>query len=242
MMTLSPEMTIGEMVAQDYRAASVFGKYGIDFCCKGHRTLSEACERKGFSTEEIERELNEILRDPSDNSIDFKSWPLDLLTSYIEKTHHRYVEQQIPVLLQFLEKLCKVHGGRHPELFDIYDLFRFSAGDLTQHMKKEELILFPFINKMVLAEKYNVNIDMPNFGSVENPIEMMKDEHTTEGERFATIATLTDGFTPPEDACTTYRVTFQMLKEFEQDLHRHIHLENNILFPKAIMMQKLVFS
>lgn len=242
MITLTPEMTIGEMVAKDYRAASVFGKHGIDFCCKGHRTLAEVCERKGFSTEVIEQELEEILRNPSDNSINFNSWPLDLLTSYIEKTHHRYVEQQIPVLLQFLEKLCKVHGGRHPELLEIYDLFRLSAGDLAQHMKKEELILFPFVNKMVLAEKNNTPLNLPDFGSVENPIEMMKHEHTTEGERFETIATLTDGFTPPEDACTTYRVAFQMLKEFEQDLHRHIHLENNILFPRAILMQKMVFS
>ncbi|GGD34570.1 iron-sulfur cluster repair di-iron protein [Flavobacterium orientale] len=237
MITMTPETTIGEMVAQDYRAASVFGKHGIDFCCKGHRTLQEACERKGFSQEQIQSELKNVLQEPPANAIDFKTWPLDLLTTYIEKTHHRYVEKQIPVLLQFLEKLCKVHGGRHPELHDIYDLFRFSAGDLTQHMKKEELILFPFIQKMVKAQNENQRIEQPPFGSVENPIAMMKDEHTTEGDRFATIATLTDGFAPPEDACTTYRVTYQLLEEFEQDLHKHIHLENNILFPKAIALQ-----
>lgn len=234
---MTPETTIGEMVAQDYRAASVFGKHGIDFCCKGHRTLQEACERKGFSQEQIQSELKNVLQEPPANAIDFKTWPLDLLTTYIEKTHHRYVEKQIPVLLQFLEKLCKVHGERHPELFEINSLFKLSAGDLAQHMKKEELILFPFIQKMVKAQKDNQPIQEPHFGTVENPIAMMQDEHTVEGDRFATIATLTDGFTPPEDACSTYKVAFQMLKEFEQDLHKHIHLENNILFPKAIELQ-----
>jgi len=130
-----------------------------------------------------------------------------------------------------------VHGERHQELFEINALFKRSAGDLAQHMKKEELILFPFIQKMVKAQKENQLIQEPNFGTVENPIAMMKDEHTIEGERFDKIATLTDGFTPPEDACSTYKVTYQMLKEFEQDLYKHIHLENNILFPKAIQLQ-----
>ncbi|MCU0350294.1 iron-sulfur cluster repair di-iron protein [Flavobacterium filum] len=237
MNTLSHEMTIGEMVAQDYRAASVFGKHGIDFCCKGHRTLSEVCERKGFSVQEIESELEEVIQNSNDQSIDFKSWSPSLLIEYIVEKHHSYVEEKIPILLQFLDKLCKVHGERHPELFEINSLFKLSAGDLAQHMKKEELILFPFIQKMVKAQKDNQPIQEPHFGTVENPIAMMKDEHTVEGDRFATIATLTDGFTPPADACTTYRVTYQMLKEFEQDLHKHIHLENNILFPKAIRLQ-----
>ncbi|MCB0443168.1 MAG: hemerythrin domain-containing protein, partial [Flavobacterium sp.] len=156
---------------------------------------------------------------------------------YIEKKHHRYVEEKTPVLLAFLDKLTKVHGTKHPELFEINNLFYQGAGELAQHMKKEELILFPFIQKMVKAQKENQSIQEPHFGTVENPIAMMQDEHTVEGERFATIATLTDGFTPPEDACSTYRVAFQMLKEFEQDLHKHIHLENNILFPKAIELQ-----
>lgn len=237
MINIPTEMTIGEMVAHDYRAASVFGKYGIDFCCKGHRTLVEACESKGVDQKQIQHELEETLKITADFSIGFTAWPLDLLTSYIEKTHHKYVEEKIPVLLQFLEKLCKVHGSRHPELIEVYDLFRSSSADLTQHMKNEEWVLFPLINKMVLAKKNQVKINTSNFGGVENPIEMMKLEHITEGERFAQIATLTDGYTPPEDACTTYRVTFQMLKEFEEDLHRHIHLENNILFPKTFLLQ-----
>ncbi len=231
------QLTVGEYVANDFRTAALFSKYGIDFCCKGNRTIEEVCAKKNIDPTELEKEIQIVLETKNENAIDFKSWSPTLLIEYIVEKHHAYIEEKTPVLLQFLDKLCKVHGERHPELFEINALFKRSAGDLAQHMKKEELILFPFIQKMVKAQKENQLIQEPNFGTVENPIAMMKDEHTIEGERFDKIATLTDGFTPPEDACSTYKVTYQMLKEFEQDLHKHIHLENNILFPKAIQLQ-----
>jgi regulator of cell morphogenesis and NO signaling len=230
--------TIGEFVAQDFRTAALFSKYGIDFCCKGNRSLEEVCDKKTISPEELLKELNVILETKNDSGIDFKSWPLDLLADYIEKTHHRYVEEKTPVLLQFLAKLCKVHGASHPELFEINELFQGCAGELTQHMKKEELILFPFIKKMVKATLTDELIEQPHFGTVNNPIAMMMEEHEAEGDRFAKIATLTNNYTPPEDACNTYKVTFAMLNEFEQDLHKHIHLENNILFTKAVALEK----
>jgi regulator of cell morphogenesis and NO signaling len=230
--------TIGEYVAQDFRTAALFSKYGIDFCCKGNRTIEEVCEKKEVSPEELLSQLTEILATKNDNSIDFKSWPLDLLADYIEKTHHRYVEEKIPVLLQFLDKLCKVHGSSHPELFEINELFIGCAGELTQHMKKEELILFPFIKKMVKATLTDELIEQPHFGTVNNPIAMMMAEHEAEGDRFVKIATLTNNYTPPSDACNTYKVTFSMLNDFEQDLHKHIHLENNILFTKAVALEK----
>lgn len=231
------QLTVGDYVANDFRTAALFSKYGIDFCCKGNRTLEEVCAKKDINPAELEKEIQAVLETKNENTIDFKSWSPTLLIEYILEKHHSYVEEKIPVLLQFLEKLCKVHGERHPELFEINSLFKMSAGDLAQHMKKEELILFPYIQKMVKAQKENQPIQDPHFGTVVNPIAMMKDEHSIEGERFDKIATLTDGFTPPEDACSTYKVTYQMLKEFEQDLHKHIHLENNILFPKAIQLQ-----
>ena len=231
------QLTVGDYVANDFRTAALFSKYGIDFCCKGNRTIEEVCAKKNINPAELEKEIQAVLETKNENTIDFKSWSPTLLIEYILEKHHSYVEEKIPVLLQFLEKLCKVHGERHPELFEINSLFKMSAGDLAQHMKKEELILFPFIQKMVKAQKENQPIQEPHFGTVENPIAMMKDEHSIEGERFDKIATITDGFTPPEDACSTYKVTYQMLKEFEQDLHKHIHLENNILFPKAIRLQ-----
>ena len=181
--------------------------------------------------------MNAVLESKSDNNIDFKSWPIDLLIDYIEKTHHRYVEEKSTALLFYLDKLCKVHGQRHPELFEIGLHFKICATELAQHMKKEELILFPFVKKMFNALRDRESIEQPHFGTVNNPIAMMQDEHENEGERFRIIAKLTDNYNPPVDACETYRVTFAMLKEFEQDLHKHIHLENNIVFPKAQAME-----
>lgn len=227
------QITIGEFVGGDFRTAAIFSKYGIDFCCKGNRTLEEVCQKKGLDSNIIQDELNTVLESKSENHIDFKSWPTDLLIDYIEKKHHRYVEEKSTALLFYLDKLCKVHGERHPELFEIALHFKICAGELAQHMKKEELILFPFVKKMEWALRDNTTIEQPHFGSVDNPIAMMQDEHENEGERFQKIAQLTNEYNPPADACETYRVTFAMLKEFEQDLHKHIHLENNILFPKA---------
>ncbi|MFA5556243.1 MAG: iron-sulfur cluster repair di-iron protein [Flavobacteriaceae bacterium] len=224
---------IGEIVAQDFRTAALFSKLGIDFCCKGHRTLEEVSQKKSLDTNELSRQLKEIIETKGNNNIDFKSWPLDLLSDYVEKTHHRYIEEKTPVLLAFLSKLCKVHGERHPELFEINRLFTESAQDLAAHLKKEELILFPFIRKMVASQISGRPLEAPHFGTVDNPIAMMKHEHDTEGERFREIAKLTDQYNPPADACNTYRTTFMMLKDFEEDLHKHIHIENNILFVKA---------
>lgn len=228
---------IGTMVAADFRTAAVFKKYGIDFCCKGNRTIEEACAPKNIDTQKIYNDL-EAIPQGSTGDIDFTSWPLDLLADYVEKTHHRYVREKSPILQQFLDKLCKVHGGRHPELFEVKELFDESVEDLGSHMVKEESILFPFIRTMVEARNSNSVFEAPNFGTVENPVNMMMHEHTAEGERFEKISELTDGYTVPADGCNTYRVAFQMLAEFEDDLHRHIHLENNILFPKSVALEK----
>lgn len=237
-MEVLEKITIGEYVAKDFRTAAIFSKYGIDFCCKGNRTIQEACDKKDIDTNQLMEQLNTVLLTKNDNELDFKSWPLDLLADYIEKRHHRYVEEKTPMLLHFLDKLCKVHGESHPELFEINELFKASAGELAQHMKKEELILFPFVKKMVKATLTDNLIEQPHFGTVKNPIAMMMQEHDTEGERFRKIALLSNNYAPPADACTTYRVAFAMLEEFEQDLHKHIHLENNILFPKAMVLEK----
>lgn len=232
--------TIGNYVAANYKTAAVFNKYGIDFCCKGHRTLEEVSTKKNLNLQDLEKELSVALNEAASGEIDFQSWPLDLLADYVEKTHHRYVEEKIPVLKQFLDKLCKVHGGKHPELFEVNELFIGCAGELTKHMKKEELILFPFIKKMVEAQRTGTTLSAPQFGTVENPVEMMMHEHDIEGERLRKISALTNGYTPPADGCNTYKVTFAMLKDFEEDLHKHIHLENNILFPGALELEKKV--
>ena len=229
---------IGEFVANDYRTASVFKKYGIDFCCQGNRTIQEACDKKNIDTQKVLEDLKAKVQANSETTTDYQSWPLDLLADYIEKKHHRYVQDKTLEIEPYLDKICKVHGENHPELFEIKEEFNKSAGELAAHMKKEELILFPFIRKLVNAKLVNTKIDPAHFGTVKNPIQMMMDEHTVEGHRFMKIEELSKNYTPPEDACNTYRVSFALLKEFEQDLHLHIHLENNILFPKTIEMEK----
>jgi regulator of cell morphogenesis and NO signaling len=237
-MNIQEKTTIGDFVAHDFRTAAVFTKYGIDFCCKGQRTIDEVCSKKNINETNLLNDLNAVLATKNDTDIDFNSWPLDLLIDYIEKTHHRFVEEKSPVILQFLDKLCSVHGSNHPELFEITELFKGSAEELTPHMKKEEMILFPFVKEMMNATKSHGSIGQPIFETVKNPIAAMMNEHQHEGERFKTIASLTNNYTPPEDACNTYRVTYAMLQEFEQDLHKHIHLESNILFPKAKALEK----
>lgn len=242
-METTTKTTIGEMVAKDYRAATVFQKFGIDYCCKGNRTLEEASEMKKIDVNEVKFALEKALASPTEENMDFNFWPLDLLADYIEKKHHRYVEDRIPLLLQYLNKLCKVHGDVHPELFEINRLFNETAGDLTSHMKKEELVLFPYIRKMLKKQKDGSSVlNAPHFGTVKNPIKMMMDEHENEGERFEKIANLTGNYNPPADACNTYRVTYALLDEFEKDLHKHIHLENNILFPKSILHEEQLYK
>ena len=229
---------IGEIVADNYRTAQIFKNHKIDFCCKGNRSIGEVAEKNKLDAALLLKEIENVQNQANDNGIDFQSWPLDLLADYVEKKHHRYVEQQTPILQQYLDKLCRVHGNHHPELFEITDHFNASAGDLAMHMKKEELILFPAVRKMVKAKQTGSQMERPHFGTIHNPIQMMMAEHETEGDRFRLIDSLSNNYTPPADACNTYRVTFSLLEEFEDDLHRHIHIENNILFPKAEAMEK----
>lgn len=226
------------MVAEDYRTAQVFKNHKIDFCCKGNRSIQEVAEKHHLDIDLLFGEIDEVQRQTSSDNTDFKTWSLDLLADYIEKKHHRYVKERIPILKQYLNKLCKVHGQRHPELFKINEHFNASAGELAMHMKKEELILFPWVRKMVKAKQQNEPLDKPHFGTIKNPIAMMMQEHENEGERFMLIAEHSNDYNPPEDACTTYRVAFSLLKEFEADLHKHIHLENNILFSKAEALER----
>lgn len=236
------EKNIGEIVAEDYRTAAVFQFYGIDFCCNGNRKLADACKAKNIATEKVKVDIEAIKNLPVRDSNNYDSWPIDFLAEYIEQKHHRYVSEKIPVIVSYLEKICKVHGKQHSELYKIKDLFSESVGELTMHMKKEELILFPFVKKMMKNAGNKESMSKPHFGTVQHPVQAMMHEHDTEGERFRQIATLSHNYTPPADACNTYKVTYSLLKEFEEDLHLHIHLENNILFPKAIEKEKELSS
>jgi len=239
---ITQEHKIVDIVKESLGTADVFDKYNIDFCCGGDKPIEKACREKGVDSEQLVRELNEKLSMSDSETKFINNLNPAELCDYIEKRHHSYVTEAIPVIQQYLEKVCEAHGQSHPELFKVRDHFDTSAGQLSQHMKKEELILFPFIRKMQKAKAENQSIEKPHFGSVDNPISMMKEEHSNEGARFEEISSLTNNYEVPQDACNTFRVTYHKLKEFEDDLHRHIHLENNVLFPEAIRMQEEFFG
>lgn len=239
-MNITEKSNVGSLVANDYRLAGVFKNYNIDFCCNGNRTIQDACLQGGIQSPELVRELITTGEAPGKSANDYNDWPIDLLADYIEKKHHRYVTEKIPEIKSYLDRIGKAHGDRHPELFKISELFDKTAGELSKHMKKEELILFPFIHNLVKAKDSGYKLNRPSFSSVESPIRMMNHEHDAEGERFRRIAQLCDNYTVPADGCNTYKVAFALLKEFEEDLHLHIHLESNILFPKTMEMEKVI--
>jgi regulator of cell morphogenesis and NO signaling len=230
-------ITIGELVAQDWRKAEVFKKYGIDYCCGGKRTIAEACEKKGIDPNLVEVELQQLETRPANPSNNFDRWELDFLIDYILNNHHKYVADAIPFLDELSAKVYRVHGDNHLELIDIEQYTQDVIQELTMHMQKEEMILFPYIKELVKVKKDNSPMAPPPFGTIANPIRMMEAEHTSAGDAMKAIEELSNSFTPPVDACMSYRVLFAKLQEFQNDLHQHIHLENNILFPKALKLE-----
>ena len=231
------EATIGELVKKDFRKAEIFKKYGLDFCCGGKKTLTTACKEKGLDVVKINQELKEC--DAVINTIvnDFDNWDIGFLADYIINQHHKYVKQAIPLLFEYTQKVARVHGERHPEVIRIAEKFLLVADELNRHMCKEEDVLFPYIKHLSEAKSNGMKIEPSPFGTVENPVNMMEHEHDIVGKMMQEIAELSNKYNPPANACTTYRLSYQKLKEFEDDLHQHIHLENNILFPKAIAME-----
>lgn len=229
--------TVADMVTENIKTAHVFKKYGIDFCCGGGVSIERACEKAGVNYDDLTRDLLNV-ENTNSHATNYNSWALDFLTDHIINVHHTYVEENTPLLLQYAERVAQVHAHHYPELLEIKKLVHEVAGELGAHMKKEELILFPFIKKMVQAQKEGTEVPKPHFGTVDNPIKMMEAEHEDAGELLRQIAVLSSNYTPPEGACNTYRAFFAKLEEFEQDLHQHVHLENNILFPKALKLEQ----
>lgn len=225
---------VGKIVASNFKASTVLTAHNIDFCCGGGITLAEACTNQHQNLEEVINELEEVFQSRVDQN--YLALELGSLIDTIIDVHHSYVQATIPALLIYLNKLCKVHGERHPELFEVRNLFQAGANALTDHMKKEEKVLFPYIKAMVESQKSGFPLSKPHFQNIDSPIHCMEEEHQAEGLRFKKIAKLTDNYNCPPDGCQTFRVAYAMLNEFEQDLHKHIHLENNILFPSAQKM------
>lgn len=224
------ELTVGKIVARDYRKALVFKKHGIDFCCGGKIGVAQAAAEAGVALDTIIGEL-ELLDQAGKEINDFDSWPLDKLIDFILDKHHAYVKTTIEQLTPMLEKVVKVHSGWRPELTEVNDVFYALARELACHLYKEEEVFFPLIRKRATGEDLGSS-------SIEHPVKAMEHEHDIAGQLMQKIKELTDNYTPPAGACATYIVVYKVLKEFEMDLHQHIHLENNILFPKAALLNR----
>jgi regulator of cell morphogenesis and NO signaling len=230
--------TIGEMVTKDYRKAQVFKKFGIDFCCGGKKSVEEVCRTKGLDASLVKAELNSLGEQLQGSGHNFNTWQLDFLADYIVNTHHDYVKTNVSFITELANKVARVHGQTHPETIQIAFIFNEVGKDLILHMMKEEKIVFPFVRNLIAKGKNGSEAPAETFDSIETPTQMMEVEHEQAGEAMVAIRELTSDYTLPEGACTSYTLLYKKLEEFENDLFNHVHLENNILFPKAIALEK----
>ncbi len=232
------EKTVAELVSENIKTAHVFKKYGIDFCCGGGKTIEEACKKNKVEITKLQHELIQTMNSTTP-SVNYNLWSLDFLCEYIEQTHHKYIHESIPIIEAYVTKVAKVHGDAAPETIEIKRLFGEVVAELIPHMQKEELVLFPYIRKIVRSKKEGFAAPNPSFGTIKNPINMMTNEHDIAGRLLKEINILSSHYHAPEWACNTFKALYAKLEEFENDLHIHIHLENNILFPKAIEFESL---
>jgi regulator of cell morphogenesis and NO signaling len=232
--------TVGELAAENPAATRVFEKLGIDYCCGGAKTLERACLAAGLPLEQAVDSLETAERaaQAATENRDWRRAPLTLLVAHIRNTHHQYTRSEIARLEPLFEKVCAAHGRNHPELARMQAAFGALAHELSTHLMKEEMVLFPYIGRMEQAVLEKRPAPTPPFGTVGNPVAMMMHEHDNAGAVLRELRQASGGYAPPPDACASYRALYQALAEFEADLHQHIHLENNILFPRAIEMER----
>jgi len=237
-MTELSSKSLAQLVSDNHKAASVFEKYELDFCCKGKRSLQQACLEKSLPVEKLLSELQAITNS-DETPVDYSQMSLTQLADHIVFTHHDYVKREIPRVLAYLQRVAFKHGDRHPEMNKVFEIYSAVKQEMEEHMQKEEIILFPRI-KIVenhAAERAELKLNM---AYLQSPVHVMETEHEQAGQLLNEIRQLTNNYTPPGDACTTYRLSFAALQAFELDLHQHVHLENNILFPKAIELFKQI--
>lgn len=230
--------TMGELAAKDLRKAEVFKKYGLDFSCGGKKTVKEACAEKGLDVTKVEQELQQTDKVPASHPMPYDEWELDFLVDYIVNTHHRFLRKNLPDITTNANKVMEVHSDLHPELVEINHLVKALNSELIEHIGKEEKMLFPYIKELVRADKSTPRPQSAYFKSIEDVVGNHEKEHETVGNSLNRIKTLTHNYVLPEDACASYSLLYRMLREFEEDTLLHIHLENNILFPKAIQLEK----
>jgi regulator of cell morphogenesis and NO signaling len=239
-MTINSATTVRDLVVQMPQATRIFEKLNIDYCCGGATPLSEACARAGVNLQEIEQLLAQIAPATADEVVDFNQMRLPSLIDHIIARHHIYTKNEMVRLTALLTKVVSVHGANHPELRQVSALFERLCADLTPHMFKEEQILFPFIVELEHAVVHNGSAPFAPFGKVTYPVGMMTAEHDTAGQILREIRQATSDYLVPPGVCISYQTLYGALAAFEQDLHQHIHLENNILFPRAIELEGMI--
>ena len=239
-MTVATEKTVREMALENAGATRVFEKLGIDYCCGGNQSLEEACRRANLNLDQVLDSLKDAAEGVSgqQNDRDWQIEPLAALITHIQNTHHKYTREEIARLGPLLAKVCSVHGKNHRELLEIQEVFHGLAQELSAHLMKEEMMLFPYIVRMEAAVTGKQPIGPSPFGSVQNPVAMMEHEHDSAGNALRAMKRASNGFSAPAEACVSYQTLYKALAAFEADLHQHIHIENNILFPRAIAMER----
>jgi regulator of cell morphogenesis and NO signaling len=241
-MTLGTDKTVREYAVETPNATRVFEKLKIDYCCGGGRSLGEACAVAGVGLEEVTRLLEQAGDFKGDVPPGLQSGTLAELIDYILDKHHAFTRDEMERITALVEKVSSKHGANHPELLSVGTLFRQLCDDLRPHMFKEEMILFPYVKQLEQAAASNRPAPYAPFGTVGNPIRMMMSEHDTAGDILRELRRASGDYAVPSDACISYQTLYRALEEFEQDLHQHIHLENNLLFPRAVELEEKVSS
>jgi regulator of cell morphogenesis and NO signaling len=229
----SGNKSVGEFVAADYRTAKVFEKYGIDFCCGGKIPLLDACRGKGIDPGTIQQEIEAAKSEPLERSLNYAAWELSFLSDYIVTVHHAYIKENSGQIAAYAHKIAEVHGAHHPEVKEIAVIFDKIATDMAAHLHEEEETFFPAVKRADTARKAGNSADQQDIGAIRACLAKLRREHEEIGDAVHTIRDHANDYAIPGDVCNTFVVTYQKLKEFEDDLHKHVHLGNNILFPRA---------
>ena len=236
---INAQMTVREVAVEVPGATRLFEKLKIDYCCGGNQPIGDACARAGLNVEEVGRLLSAANTpvQSGDEQLSIQSQSLAGLANYVVRQHHVFTRNEMQRLTLLFTKVCSKHGTNHPELFELQSEFQTLCGELGPHMTKEENILFPYISRLETAVSENGPQPFAPFGTVQNPIAVMMREHDATGEILRRMRDLSSDFNAPADACISYQTLYGALGELEADLHQHIHLENNILFPRALQME-----
>ena len=227
------KMTVSDIVSENYNAATIFKQYGLDFCCGGGITLKKACQDRNLDYDNILNQLQQLFNHKANGNFNYHAWEADYLIDYIIESHHQFVRNKTEELTPYLNKIARVHGQSNPNNVELLHKFNDLTAELLQHMEAEETVVFPLIKKIYQKRKVGKSVTPEEMDQLQNQLDLMIDDHNNAGLLMSQIRELTQNYSTHPDACTTYKMVFANLEAFEEDLHKHVHLENNILFKKA---------